>query len=338
MPVVAPFLPVVPVPMIHLRALQPDDAPPEYRGCLTDAAAGGVSLSFGLFDRDRLVGHLVCCGFKPTLFPGEIGEALHVRHVAVLPRYRRMLPRLVRRFGIEARRHYPGSSIEASAVESALGIWRAHPEFFARDGYAVTRHVDSGEMLDGEIRYLVRWQPIPDWEPEVPTVEQLVAPPRGRAVEVDDTRYETAVVREEREWDALAPVWDPLLLATPDHAVSQIYEYQRRWWRSAGGASELFIVLLAREGEAIGIAPLRVETVKVYGRWCRRLSWMGANRSALMIASLAPVVLTTRSASASRRSSWSHGSLWAFHRAASSLARSLLRLTTVICVAPSACR
>ena len=183
---------------VHLRALQPDDAPPEYRGCLTDAAAGGVSLSFGLFDRDRLVGHLVCCGFKPTLFPGEIGEALHVRHVAVLPRYRRMLPRLVRRFGIEARRHYPGSSIEASAVESALGIWRAHPEFFARDGYAVTRHVDSGEMLDGEIRYLVRWQPIPDWEPEVPTVEQLVAPPRGRAVEVDDTRYETAVVRERR--------------------------------------------------------------------------------------------------------------------------------------------
>jgi hypothetical protein len=187
-----------------------------------------------------------------------------------------MLPRLIRRFGAEARRQYPGSSIEASAVESALGIWRAHPGFFARVGYAVTRDVDSGEMLNGEIRYLVRWQPILDWEPEVPTVERLVAAPRGRRVEVDGVRYETAVVREEREWDALAPVWDHLLLATPAHAASQIYEYQRRWWRRAR-ASELFVVLLVREGEIMGIAPLQLEIVKVYGRWCRRLSFIGAD-------------------------------------------------------------
>jgi hypothetical protein len=263
--------------MIHVRALQPENAPTEQRRCVADAAAGGVSLSFGLFDGDRLVGHLVCCGFKPTIFPGEIGEALHVRHIAVLPQYRPMLPRLVRRFGIEARRHFPGSSIEASAVESALRIGRAHPAFFAREGYAITRHADSGEMLNGEIRYLVRWQPIPDWEPHVPTVEQLVARSRCHPVEVDGVRYDTALVREEREWEALGRVWDRLLLMAPDHPVSQIYEYQRSWWRHAGRSSELFIVLLVRDGEVLGIAPLQIEVVKAYGRWSRQLSFIGSH-------------------------------------------------------------
>ena len=133
--------------MIHVRTLHPDEAPAEHRRGLADAIAGGVNLSFGLFDGDRLVGHLICCGFKPTIFPGEIGEALHVRHLAVLPRYRRMLPRLIRRLGVEARHHFPGSVIEAHTVESAFRLWQDHPGFFARDGYAITRHGDSGEMF-----------------------------------------------------------------------------------------------------------------------------------------------------------------------------------------------
>ena len=108
--------------MIHVRTLHPDEAPAEHRRCLADAMAGGVNLSFGLFDGDRLVGHLICCGFKPTIFPGEIGEALHVRHLAVLPRYRRMLPKLLRRLGLEARHHFPGSVIEAHAVESVFAL------------------------------------------------------------------------------------------------------------------------------------------------------------------------------------------------------------------------
>jgi hypothetical protein len=187
-----------------------------------------------------------------------------------------MVPRLIRRLGAEARHHFPGSVIEAHAVESALRTWRDHPGFFARDGYALTRHADSGEMLNGEIRYLVRWQPIPDWEPAVPTVEQLVAGPRAHTVEVDGVRYQTAVVREEREWEALASVWDRLLLTVADHAVSQIYEYQRRWWRHVGRDNDLFIVLLARDGEVCGIAPLQIETVKLYGRWSRRLTFIGS--------------------------------------------------------------
>ena len=121
--------------MIRVRTLHPDDALREHRRCLADAAAAGVNLSFGLFDGDRLVGHLsAAASSRPS--SREIGEALHVRHLSVLPRYRRMLPRLIRRGLTEARRHFPGSVIEAHG-ERDPG-WHDHPAFFARDGYAIT--------------------------------------------------------------------------------------------------------------------------------------------------------------------------------------------------------
>ena len=279
--------------MIHVRELQPDDAAAiaaiesryhqvladgeeGHHRYLTQAIAAGVNLSFGLFDDDRLVGYVLCYGFGPTIFPGETGEALYVEDIAVLPRYRRQVVRLIRRLFGDARRHFPGSALEAHSVESVFRIWRDHPAIFADTGYAITRHADSGEMLKGEIRYLVRWQPIPDWEPPVPTVEELIARPRGHAVEVDGVRYEARVVRDEREWEALAPLWDRFLHAVPDHTVFQTYDYQRLWWRHFGGDAELFIVVLSRDGEVRGIAPLQVETVKEDGRWLRRLRFIGS--------------------------------------------------------------
>jgi CelD/BcsL family acetyltransferase involved in cellulose biosynthesis len=279
--------------MIHVRELQPDDAPAVaavesryhqqladgergHRRYLTDAIAAGVNLSVGLFDDDRLVGYLLCYGFGPTIFPGETGEALYIEDIAVLPRYRRLVPQLIRRFGLDARRHFAGSTVEAHATESVFKVWRDHPAFFASGGYAITRHADSGEMLKGEIRYLVRWQPILDWEAPVPSVEELVGRLRGHAVDVDGVRYEAKLVRDERDWEALASLWDRLLLAVPDHTVFQTYEYQRLWWRHFGGDNQLFIVLLVRGGEVRGIAPLQIETVKEYGRWLRRLAFIGS--------------------------------------------------------------
>ena len=50
----------------------------------------------------------------------ETGESLYIEDIAMLPKYRRHLPQVIRRFGVEARSHFTGSSVEAHSVERRL--------------------------------------------------------------------------------------------------------------------------------------------------------------------------------------------------------------------------
>ncbi len=282
--------------MIYVRELQPADAAAiarieathraqhreladgakAHRRYMAEAIAEGVNLSFGLFDGGRLVGYLLCYGFSPTSFPGETGESLYIEDIAMLPKYRRHLPQVIRRFGVEARCHFPGSSVEAHSVESVFRLWRDHPAFFASGGYAVTRHVETGELLDGEPRHLVRWQPIPDWNAPARTPEEMLAALPGETVDLDGREYTVKVVRDIREWEALAPVWDRMLARLPERTVFQTYDYQRLWWRHFGGDNELFIAVVLRDGAIAGIAPLQIQPVKLYGRYFRLLGFIGS--------------------------------------------------------------
>jgi CelD/BcsL family acetyltransferase involved in cellulose biosynthesis len=279
--------------MIYVRELQPGDAPAiaaietarhgaladgaeRHRQYMAEAIAESVNLSFGLFDGGKLVGYLLCYGFSPTSFPGETGEALYIEDIAMLPRYRRHVAQVIRRFGAEARAHFPGSTVEAHSVESVFRLWRDHPAFFADGGYAITRHLDTGEQINGEARFLIRWQPLPEWTAPAPTPEEMLARLPGHPIRVDGREFVAKVVEDLREWQALEPVWDRLLARLPERTVFQSYDYQRLWWRHFGGDNELFIVVLLRDGEIAGIAPLQVQPVRLYGRYFRLLGFIGS--------------------------------------------------------------
>ena len=123
--------------MIHLRELNPADAPDigrvealfhsreladgaeGHRKYLEEAQAEGVNLSFGLFDDGNLVGYLLSYGFEPSGFQDLAGEAIYVEDIAVLPRYRRLLPLLFKRLANDVRKYFPGAPFEAHAVEAS---------------------------------------------------------------------------------------------------------------------------------------------------------------------------------------------------------------------------
>ncbi len=280
--------------MIHVRELTPDDAraigriearshrqeladgAEAHRRYLGDARAEGVNLSFGLFDDGRLVGYLLCYGFEPTAFQDEEGEAIYIEDIAVLPEFRRLLPGLFRRLSNEVKRHFPGAAIEAHAVESVFRVWHKHAAFFARAGFPLVRHLDSGAVIDSEARYVVRWEHVADPDALPSTLSALLLTLPEHSMEVAGHQYTVQVLREERDWAALESRWDELLLDTPDHTVFQSYSYQRLWWRHFGGDGELFIVLIVRNGLVQGIAPLQIRMTSHFGRYCRRLSFIGS--------------------------------------------------------------
>ena len=77
------------------------------------------------------------------------------------------------------------------------------------------------------------------------------------------TDYE-AFVRLEHEWNravSRANVTHPFLL----------HEWFRSWWNSFGAGRRLHIVIAREDGEIVGIAPLMVEQVRMYGLPVRKL-------------------------------------------------------------------
>lgn len=280
--------------MIHVRELTSADAPDigriesrfhapaladgadSHRSYLADAYAEGVNLSFGVFDDGRLVGYLLCYGFEPSAFPDQQGDALYIEDIAVLPEFRPMLLKLLRRLGSEAQKHFPGAAIEAHAVHSVFQVWHKHAALFARGGFPIARHMDTGEVLGGEARYLVRWEPAADSNRSTGDLEHLLARLPDHPLELDGKQYGVKLLRDENDWPALEATWDRLLLATPDHTVFQSYAYQRLWWRHFGSDDELFIAIILRDGAVRGIAPLQIRTVQYHGRYCRLLGFIGS--------------------------------------------------------------
>lgn len=280
--------------MIHIRELTPEDAPAigqiesmfhsravadgveGHRRYLTEALVAGVNLSLGVFDDDRLVGYLLCYGFEPSAFADLEGEALYIEDVAILPKFRRTLPQLIVRLASQTREYFPGAAVEAHSAQSIFQSVRKHAALYDRVGFRLARHATTGEKVGDEARYLFRWEPATNGHARAGDLGHLLQRPAEEGVELDGRRYEVMVVRDERDWQALEPRWDELLLATAEHTVFQSYAYQRLWWRHFGGDSELFIVLLLRDGTLQGIAPMQIQAVKYYGRYCRRLGFIGS--------------------------------------------------------------
>ncbi len=280
--------------MLYLRELTPDDAPAiaaiesarhqrvladgadSHRGYLADAIAEGVNLSFGAFDGDRVVGYLLCYGFEPSASPGQPGDVLYVEDIAVLPRFRRVFPLLLARFAAEARKHFPGVPLEAHSVERVLHLWERHSDFGRKIGFELSRHAPTGEIIGGEARHLVRWEPIADSDDATHDLIRLLEKLPGDDIDIDGRTYQVKLLRDERDWPALEATWDEMLLATPGHTVFQSYTYQRLWWRHFGGDNELFIAVIVGDGAVQGIAPLQLQTVKYRGRYCRHLSFIGS--------------------------------------------------------------
>lgn len=280
--------------MIYVRELASDDAPlieriesvvhpqvlvdgaAKHNEYMNAAVAAGVNLSYGLFNDDDLVGYLLCYGFEPTAFSDEQGEAIYIEDIVVLPRYRRMLPKLIKRFLTDVRRHFPGAALEAHSVRSVFEIWRQHDAYMTRHGATLVRHCDTGEVINSEARLLIRWQSVVNHNASTENLDNLLASLPDHDIMLDGQAYTLKVVRDDSQWEALAPLWDELLLATPDHTVFQSYRYQHLWWRHFGGDAELRIIVIMRDGKVRGIAPLQIQTAQRGARYFRQLGFIGS--------------------------------------------------------------
>ena len=65
------------------------------------------------------------------------------------------------------------------------------------------------------------------------------------------------VVTDLEQFKALSATWDSLLLESQDdNSIFLTHEWLWTWWRYFGDVKKLNILLIEKEGQAIGIVPL----------------------------------------------------------------------------------
>lgn len=98
--------------------------------------------------------------------------------------------------------------------------------------------------------------------------------------EIANASAAAAIVIELIERRAAIPLaaaqWNALAARNETNSIFQSYQWFDAWWQTFGAAHQLFFLLLRKDGEVIGFAPLMLRRA-LFGRW--RLQFVGTGNA-----------------------------------------------------------
>src|SRR5262245_33725907 len=87
-------------------------------------------------------------------------------------------------------------------------------------------------------------------------------------------------IHNRREWEGLRPVWNTLLDTSASGTTFLTWEWLSAWWSAYGKEGDLRLLIASDEdGNIRGIAPLRRQTVRRFGRSFPVLAFVGDGSS-----------------------------------------------------------
>lgn len=235
------------------------------------------SLNLGLFEDDRLVGYILAHLDDGAEFPGHgIGENIYVADIAVLPRYRRHLIRLLQTFAREVRIEYPGLPVVAHSIHDTSRLWERHAAIIQKLGGRMATRIDNVTTTAGITASLVVWRHLTgDGAPDrgIRTESQ---PPAESYRTSSGKTLGVRVIDDEEGLLRIGDAWRGIEAALPAMTVFQTHRYQAAWVRNFALTRKIMIVCLYDGAEPIGIAPFQVSLVEMHRREVRQLSFLGA--------------------------------------------------------------
>ena len=237
----------------------------------------GRGLNLGLYSGTRLIGYILSHEADSTLLREQSGRfVVRVDNIAAHPKWKRHFDHLLTRYLRYLQMLYPAHAIEADGPESAARFAMRHKQFFLRNGYELAEANQLDRTASGQAHHVLHWHPPATTHTR--SADNRHNTQRARhTYHLDGQAYSVETWTDERAWHELMPYWNALLLKTFDHTVFQTYEYQRIWWRHFGLSRRLFILVIRRNDEVIGIAPLQICPAVYYGKCFRELGFIGVN-------------------------------------------------------------
>jgi CelD/BcsL family acetyltransferase involved in cellulose biosynthesis len=82
---------------------------------------------------------------------------------------------------------------------------------------------------------------------------------------VSSSRLEVEVVRDLKQFDAMAPEWETLLNRWSTGSVFLSHAWFRSWWEMFGNEQELHLITVRAGGELLAVAPMMRTRASIYG-------------------------------------------------------------------------
>lgn len=236
----------------------------------------GCGLNLCLYVGTRLIGYILSHETDSISQNGRSGEhVVHVDDMAVHPKYRQYLPRLLTKHLRYLHILFPTHAIETNGVEPIVQFSNRHKTFLRRNGYELAE-MPRGDVTAPEQTHVLRWHPLT--QSDTSSTDSRHHKHRGRHdCHIDGQAYSVETWTDESTWHELIPYWNALQLKTPEPTMFQTYEYQRIWWRHFGLSRGLLILVIRHDQEVIGIAPLQIAPIVYYGKCFRELGFIGVN-------------------------------------------------------------
>lgn len=115
---------------------------------------------------------------------------------------------------------------------------------------------------------------LPPWQNSVPPSADVVTPVAPVQTRLAETEYCVEVISDYDTLVRLQPAWDALVAKIDDDHPFLSHAWVCSWWECFGAGHELRIVVVKSDSEIVGIAPLMVSPIRVYGLKLRRLGFL----------------------------------------------------------------
>jgi len=225
------------------------------------------NLSFGVFDGSTPVGYSFAYVETRSLFHERDEEVIYIKEIALLPGYEGYLRRVMQKLLALREVYAPQMAFEAHAVPEALATWQRLRRFFRLHNIQLNTIPEPPRAGRPDYRLLrFEFGPVPGTTPPESTapVDRLF----GDA--------SISVVTDSRRWLSLRPQWDAILDASAQPTLFLTFDYLWEWWRHFGVWHELHMLVIRRDGEIVGIAPLMIEHITILGKSLRRMRLIGS--------------------------------------------------------------
>ncbi len=235
------------------------------------------SLNLGLCSDGRLVGYLLAHLDDGTdCHELALGRNIYLADLAIDPRYRRHLIRLLGAFAQTVLRDYPGLPVAAHSIGGTAEIWQRHEAVMRRLGAGTITRIDNVDVGGGRLRSLMVWRPAASAADTRGVTADAVPPPEATHRTGSGKLLGTAVVTDSEAFTALGGAWRWIEAALPDLTIFQTHAYLAEWIRCFGLPRLPMIVCVFDGAELIGVAPFQVTRTKMHRRFYWQLSFLGS--------------------------------------------------------------